>query len=42
MQREVDVLLEVAGWIARLVKWVGLAAIAGFVAGLVCGYSVLS
>lgn len=39
--REVDVLFEVAGWIARLVKWVGLAAVVGLVAGLVCGYSVM-
>lgn len=39
--REVDLLFEIGGWIVLLVKWVGLAGIAGLVAGLTCGYSVM-
>lgn len=39
--REVDLLFEICGWIATFTKWVGLAAVVGFVAGLTCGYSVM-
>lgn len=39
--REVDLLFEIGGWIVLLVKWVGLAAVIGLVAGLTCGYTVM-
>ena len=39
--REVDLLFEIGGWVVRFARWVSLAAVVGFVAGLTCGYSVL-
>ena len=41
MRREVDIWFEIWGWMYRCAKWCILAAGAGFVAGLVCGYSVI-
>ena len=39
--REVDFWFEVWGWMYTAAKWVILAGLAGFVAGMVCGYSVM-
>ena len=41
MRREADVWFEIWCWMYTAAKWVILAGLAGFVAGLVCGYSVM-